>query len=69
MDSVEFAEGLSYWDDRQASLRKGENYGRNKAEIILDKDQLYILSDKTVPHRFCQKYPVEFSGIWCIRLV
>jgi hypothetical protein len=58
VDSVEFAEGVPIGMIGKRFIRKGENYGRNKAEIILDKDQLYILSDKTVPQPFLS----EISG-------
>ena len=58
VDSVEFAEGVPIGMIGKRFIRKGENYGRNKAEIILDKDQLYTLSDKTVPQPFLS----EISG-------
>ena len=58
VDSVEFAEGVPIGMIGKRFIRNGENYGRNKAEIILDKDQLYILSDKTVPQPFLS----EISG-------
>ena len=58
VDSVEFAEGVPIGMIGKRFIRKGENYGRNKAEIILDKDQLYALSDKTVPQPFLP----EISG-------
>ena len=58
VDSVEFAEGVPIGMIGKRFIRKGENYGRNKAEIILDKNQLYTLSDKTVPQPFLS----EISG-------
>ena len=67
VDSVEFAEGVPI-----GMIGKG-SYGKVKImgvirQKYLDKDQLYIRQTKQCHSRFCQKYPVEFSGIWCIRL-
>ena len=49
LDSLEFAEGTPIGMIGQRFIRKGETYGRNKTEIILDKEQAYNISDRTVP--------------------
>ena len=49
LDSLEFAEGTPIGMIGQRFIRKGETYGRSKTEIILDKEQTYNISDRTVP--------------------
>ena len=49
LDSLEFAEGTPIGMIGQRFIRKGETYGRSKTEIILDKEQAYNISDRTVP--------------------
>lgn len=49
LDSLEFAEDTPIGMIGQRFIRKGETYGRNKTEIILDKEQTYNISDRTVP--------------------
>ena len=49
LDSLEFAEGTPIGMIGQRFIRKGETYGRSKTEIILDKEQTYNISERTVP--------------------